>query len=114
MNVNTIVSSISAIAAFPTAAVEACLLGELVEAVKEEALMRGISLPTPPTQIAKAHIPIDSLVAVSILCAIEPIIGCQLPESVVRAGGYNSVEDAIGQLLPRIEKEWMKRKGAKP
>ena len=48
---------ISAIAAFPTAAVEVCLLGELVEAVKEEALMRGISVPTPPTQIAKADIP---------------------------------------------------------
>jgi hypothetical protein len=56
---------------------------------------------------------VDSLVVVSILCAVEPIVGFELPESVVRAGGYTSVDSALGQLLPRLEKEWMKKKGAK-
>ncbi len=37
-----------------------------------------------------------------------------VPADGVRAGGYVSVESALGQLLPRIEKEWMKRKGHKP
>ena len=49
---------------------------------------------------------------VSILCAVEPIVGFELPESVVQAGGYTSVKSALGQLLPRLEKEWMKKKGA--
>jgi hypothetical protein len=53
-------------------------------------------------------------VVVSILCAIEPIVGFELPESVVRSGGYVSVESALSNLLPQIEKLWIKKKGVKP
>ena len=101
------------IAPFPKGAVEAGLRGELIEAIKIEASIRGI-LPAVPAQITKAAVHVDSLVVVSILCAVEPIIGFELPDSVVRAGGYVSVESALGHLLPRIEKEYMKRKGATP
>jgi hypothetical protein len=100
--------------AFPKSAVEAGLRGELIEAVKIEASIRGIALPAAPDQIRKAAVQVDSLVVVSILCAVEPIVGFELPDSVVRAGGYISAESALEHLLPRIEKEWMKRKGAKP
>jgi hypothetical protein len=100
-----------AVAPFPGAAVEACLRAELIEAIKAEASIRGVSLPA---DMAKAGISIDSLVVVSILCTVEPIVGFELPESVVRAGGYVSVESALGHLLPRIEQQWIKRKGAKP
>ncbi len=103
-----------AIVAFPKSAVEAGLRGELIEAVKIEALIRGLALPATPDQIAKAAVQVDSLVVVSILCAVEPIVGFELPDSVVRAGGYVSVESALGYLLPRIEKEWIKKNGAKP
>lgn len=101
------------IAPFPLAAVEAKLRDELVEAVTIEASIRGMPLPTAPADIAKASVHVDSLVVVSILCAVEPIVGFELPESVVRAGGYTSVDSALGQLLPRLEKEWTKKKGAK-
>ena len=101
------------IAPFPSAAVEARLRDELVEAVKIEASIRGMALPAAPADIVKVSVRVDSLVVVSILCAVEPIVGFELPESVVRAGGYTSVESALGQLLPRLEKEWMKKKGAK-
>jgi hypothetical protein len=101
------------IAPFPLAAVEAKLRDELVEAVKIEASIRGMALPPAPADIAKASVHVDSLVVVSILCAVEPIVGFELPESVVRAGGYTSVDSALGQLLPRLEKEWTKKKGAK-
>ena len=103
-----------AIATFPVAAVEACLRGELIEAIKAEASIRGISLPTSPAETAKTAFQVDSLVVVSILCAVEPVVGFELPESVVRAVGYASVESALGHLLPRIEAQWTKRKGAKP
>ncbi|HXZ02060.1 MAG TPA: hypothetical protein VEI03_18855 [Stellaceae bacterium] len=96
------------------AAIEACLRAELIEAIKVEASIKGVSLPAAPADIAKAAVSIDSLVVVSILCAVEPIVGFELPESVVRAGGYVSVESALGHLLPAIEKQWIKRKGAKP
>ncbi len=91
-----------------------CLRAELIDAVKAEASIKGVVLPAAPAQIVKAAVHIDSLVVVCILCAVEPIVGFELPESVVRAGGYSSVEGALGHMLPRIEKEWNKRKGAKP
>lgn len=98
----------SALAPFPLVAVEACLRAELIEAIKAEASIKGVALPAAPADIAKAAVSIDSLVVVSILCAVEPIIGVELPESVVRAGGYVSVESALEHLLLRIEKEWIK------
>lgn len=101
-------------APFPAAAVEAKLRTELIEAVKIDASIRGISLPPSPGQIARAALEIDSVVVVEILCAIDPIVGFELPDSVVRAGGYTSVESAVGQLLPPIERLWTKRKGTKP
>jgi len=110
----TIATPAPALATFPIAAVEARLRAELIEAIKAEASIKGVSLPPAPADKAKAPVPIDSLVVVSILCAVEPIVGFELPESVVRAGGYVSVESALGDLLPRIEKQWIKRKGLKP
>ena len=110
----TLAPSAPAIATFPVAAVETCLRGELIEAIKAEASIKGISLPTSPAETAKMAFQADSLVVVSILCAVEPVVGFELPESFARAGGYVSVESALGHLLPRIEAQWIKRKGAKP
>ena len=74
-------------------------------------MIRGVTLPAATGAIAQTLFQVDSLVVVSILCAIEPLVGFELPESVVRTGGYASVEQAIGQLLPKIEAQC---KGAKP
>ena len=100
-------------ATFPWDAVEAQLKAELIEAVKAEASIKGMSLPPSTNAIAQAPFQIDSLVAVSILCAVEPIVGFELPDIVVRSGGYGSVEQAVDQLLPRIETQWKKKKGLK-
>lgn len=104
----------SAASTFPATSIEACLRGELVEAIKAEALIRGVQLASDQAQIANAAIPIDSLVAVAILCAVEPIVGFELPETVVRAGGYASQKDALDHMLLQIEAQWKKRKGAHP
>lgn len=101
-------------AAFPQAAVEKCLRDELIEAIKAEASIKCIALPSVTADIVKTSFQVDSLVVVSILCAVEPIIGFELRDSVVRAGGYGSVESALEHLLPRIEKTWTKRNGGKP
>ena len=98
---------------FPKTAVETALRDELIEAIKIEASIRGITLPSAPAEIAKASVPVDSLVTVGILCAIEPIVGFELPESVVRTGGYATVQAALEHLTAQIEKQWIKRKGAK-
>jgi hypothetical protein len=89
------------------------LRDELIETVKAEAAVKGASLPSAPADIAKTSFQVDSLVVVSILCTVEPIVGFELPDSVVRAGGYSSVDSALADLLPRIESQWSK-KGGKP
>lgn len=114
MDLATIAPPPSATASFPAGSVETRLRAELIESVKAEAAIRGDVLPAAPADLAKAPVHVDSLVVVTILCAVEPIVGCELPHTVVRAGGYISVDSAIENLLPRIEKEWTKRKGSKP
>lgn len=94
----------AAIASFPKAEVEACLRDELITAVTAEASIKGLPLPAAPTQVAVTPFQINSLVVVSILCTIEPIVGFELPDSIVRAGGYVSIAGALEHLLPRIEK----------
>lgn len=52
--------------------------------------------------VATVHV--DSLAVFSILCAVEPIVGFELSERVVRAGGYISVESALEHLHSRVAK----------
>ena len=101
------------IASFPTAAVATALQDELIEAVKAEASITGAALPSTPAMIVSTPFQIDSLSAVSILCVVEPILGIELPQNVVRAGGYSSIDQALAQLLPKIEAHWKKLNGGK-
>jgi hypothetical protein len=99
--------------AFPAADVEACLTEELLEAVRVEASLRGLPIPTSPAAAAARVVEMDSLVVVDLLCAVEPVLGFKLPQGVVRAGGYHSVNQAVAHLMPRIEREWSRRRGGK-
>ena len=96
---------------FPVGAVEAILRDELVEAVTAVATVEGIVLPQSVTDLGKYPFEIDSLTALAILCAIEPLVDMELKSSVVRAGGYTSINDATTTLLPCIEKAWEKHHG---
>lgn len=116
MAVNTLAPPPNLVATpvFPTAAVEADLRFELIEAIRAEAIIKGVALPTAAGAIAQTPFQVDSLIVVSILCVVEPLVGFELQESVVRTGGYTSVDQAVGQLLSLIEAQWKKRKGSKP
>lgn len=100
-------------AAFPRSALTTCLLDELIETIKAEGAIKGISLPASRAAIAGMAFEVDSLVVVSILCAAEAIVGLEIPERIVRVGGYESAQDALDELLPRIEAIWAKSKGAR-
>jgi hypothetical protein len=112
--VSTATTTAQKLGQFPAAAVASVLRAELIESVKAESTVKGTALPSAPAAIAKAEVDIDSLLAVSLLCAVEPHLGFELPETVVRSGGYKSVDAAMEHLLPRIEAEWKKRKGVTP
>ncbi len=102
-------------AVFPKAAIEAKLRDALLESAKSDASLKGVQLPSDLAGQAAASIHLDSLDVVNLLCDVEPIVGFELKDSLVRAGGYNSVNQAMEHLMPRIEKAWEKNgnKGGK-
>lgn len=112
----TIAPPAPTVTAFPKSAVIKALVDELLEVARTEAQLRGIPFPNDQSGALKMPIPLDSLSVVDTLCAVEPVVGFELRESLVRTGGYNSIEEATDHLLPRIEKVWVKKKtkGAKP
>ena len=98
---------------FPKAKVIAALTAELIECARAEAQVRGIALPTETPKIIRAAVPMDSLSVVDTLCAVEPVIGFELRESMVQTGGYASIEEALEHLVPKIERMWIRKKGPK-
>jgi hypothetical protein len=101
------------IKAFPLAAVQSCLLAELALLAESEGQVRGLDLPKAPPALLKMAIPLDSLSVVDVLCAVEPVIGFELKDSLVRSGGYGSIEAAMDHLIPRLEAAWTKKHGDK-
>ena len=97
--------------AFPRAEVEDCLVAELIEAAKVEAEMKEIDIPSTVADQRAMEIVIDSLIVVELLITVEPVLGFELKDEIVRKGGYASVDNAMKHLMPGIEKEWTKRKG---
>lgn len=99
---------------FPLAEVGACLMAELTELAQSEAQVRGIEAPKASPALLKMAIPLDSLSVVAILCAVEPILGFELKDHVVKTGGYACIEAALDHMMPRIKKAWVKKNGGAP
>ena len=99
---------------FPTTAIIAALTAELMQVAASEAEFRKIPMPSDTAQVLKAAVPMDSLTVVDAICALETILKFELKDSTVRTGGYNSIQDALDHLMPRIEGAWFrKNKGQK-
>jgi hypothetical protein len=109
MAVETIVKPAKA---FPKAGVEAKLHDLLLDVVTADAQLKGIALPVDKAGKYAASIRLDSLAVVDLLCGLEPVVGFELKESLVKAGGYKSINDAVGHLMPRIETAWTKQGSA--
>lgn len=44
---------------------------------------------------------------------MDPVIGFELKDSLVRTGGYPSIEAAMDHLIPQLETVWKKHQGIK-
>jgi acyl carrier protein len=108
MAVSTIAKPKSALT-FPKAEVETALRDELINYIVSLAPLKQIPLPAAAAAKVTFKFQIDSLGVVDLLCEIEPLLGFTLKDSVVRAGGYGSVAEAMSHLMPRIEKAWLKK-----
>lgn len=98
---------------FPRQNIIDALTDELLKVARSEAQVRGIAFPPDRPAILKAPVPMDSLTTVDALCVLDDILKFKLKEEVVRTGGYDSVEEALDHVVPRIQLAWDKRKARK-
>lgn len=104
----TIIAPTAPPTVFPKTTVIAVLTKELLSIARDEAQLRGIPFPTDQAGQMSAGIPMDSLTIVDVLCTIDPVVGFELKESIVKTGGFDSVQEAVDYMVPRIEKAWQK------
>jgi hypothetical protein len=95
---------------FPAAQIESQLRAQLAAEAKVQAQLRGTGSGPSLRRSSKAEPEIDSLVAVEVLTVIESFVPFELPESLIRPGGYTSVNDFINDLLPKVNNRWLDHK----
>lgn len=96
---------------FPKTDLEVLLCDELIMAAEVEANIQGTALPASTAIAVLAPVPLDSLAVVDLLCSVEPLLGFAPKSATVKTGGYNSVQEAMDHLLPRLEEQWQKNQG---
>lgn len=99
---------------FPRKEIELCIRDFLREEAEVQAAVH--SETKQPKNIQNSSFgpqpTIDSLVCVEVLVELESkVIPFPLPESLIRAGGYDSVDEVVMDLLPRIKARWDKHYG---
>jgi hypothetical protein len=89
---------------FPKTAVENSLRKALKQLEDDTSAMRE---PWEPT--------FDSLAVVNVILVLESVLpGLKIaPEKVVRKGGYETSEQALQDIVSRIERQWNQRRTEK-
>lgn len=99
MATQTLTGTTTAAPVFPAAEVKRRLREELQKIFDEGSVLRPEWEPL-----------LDSKRCVGAVFVIEDLFSFKLPpDKVVRRGGYNSVDEAIDDMLGRIEKIWAER-----
>jgi acyl carrier protein len=95
-------------AVFPAAEVEACIRDALADQAADQALLRPGRGTTTATPVApRSWEPeIDSLVAVEVICAVEELLGIEIPPTFSPKGGYDSAEACINELMSEAKAAW--------
>jgi hypothetical protein len=110
----TTVSVTETIPPYPATAVAAVMQEELLRAVRSRFRRKGKLLPTIDEEVVILAVEIDSLTVVELLSNLDDILPFKVTESVVKAGGYGSIEGAVTHVVSRIETKWNKyHKGGK-
>jgi len=80
---------------------------ELIDSIRAIARRKGMVVPKNDGSLVAANVEIDSLSVIEILCVLDEILPFEVGESVVRAGGYGSIQEAVDDVTASVEKEWI-------
>ncbi len=92
---------------FPNKELEARIREYLAQEGATQALLHGDGGTSPGSGMGPQPV-IDSLVVVDVLVELESFVPFELPDSLVRAGGYDSVDEVVQHLMPQLQKRWTK------
>ena len=101
------------IPAYPAADVAATLRHELLDVIRRRFRRKGTPLPKKDDEVVVMIIEIDSLTVVELLSSLDDILPFEVTESVVKAGGYKSIDAAVKHVTGRVESKWNKYHGGK-
>ena len=107
----------ASVSTFPAEKVERCIRDELAQAAKDRTVLHRQSEPGETTTRNRApsvQLEIDSLTVVEVLCAIEEVTEFEIPDEVVRAGGYDTVDQVVADLMPKVEQRWRQHRKESP
>jgi hypothetical protein len=93
-------------AAFPAKAIEASIRGFLAQEGAMQAVLHGNVAATGGSAGIGPQPVIDSLVVVEVLLELETQVSFELPESLVQAGGYDSIDEVVQHLMPKLQQRW--------
>ena len=93
---------------FPAIAVEACVRENLAIQAEDQAVLRGTEY-ADGSRDSTWEPEIDSLVVVEIICAIEELLGTDLPADFAPKGGYPDVNSCVRDLLAKAAEAWDQR-----
>ena len=93
-------------AAFPAQAIEASIRGFLAQEGAMQAVLHGVGAAGGSKGVIGPQPDIDSLVVVEVLLELETQVPFELPESLVQAGGYDSVDEVVQHLMPKLQLRW--------
>jgi hypothetical protein len=83
-------------------------LTEAIDAWWEEQELERSSDPFAPGTLYDVLTDVDSLSAVNVLLLLDPIVGIELPESIIKPGGYRDRREMIDHLIPAISEFFSK------
>jgi acyl carrier protein len=95
-------------AVFPAGLVEACIRDTLADQAAAQSVLR----PDRGTATAAPVAPrswdpeIDSLVVVEVICAIDELLGIEIPPTFSPKGGYDSTEACVNDLMSEAKSAW--------
>jgi len=94
-------------AVFPTAEVEACIKDALAVQASDQAVLRpGRATTATPVAPRSWEPEIDSLVVVEVICAVEELLGIEIPATFSPKGGYDSTEACVNDLMSEARAAW--------
>src|SRR5262245_48591511 len=94
-------------AVFPAAEVEACIRDALADQAGAQAVLRPSRATTATPVAPRSWEPeIDSLVVVEVICAVEELLGIEIPATFSPKGGYDGVDACINDLVSEAKAAW--------